>query len=191
VTGKISNGGMNQDGSLFFDQSGNIGFTYTLSQTTSIPTVINGEKVNVSSTRSIGGIGLNSNGDITGNVNLGKVLNFKNDVFLGFDQTGLTSLGGNIGSLGGNAIGASVSLKSGALSFGTFIPIAGVPIPIGLGQGSRGDFAITFPGGSIKLCSLGIGKCESRPDVPTVPKTDADGNVDFSAVQCQHSYKQL
>ena len=224
--------GVNQAGNLYFDRSGNIGFVYTASQTTG------------TTTRSIGSIAFDIKGNVNGTVNLGKALNFKSDVLLGFDKNGLTGLGWNTGysllgsgaselgdlavlargtaaesariaaNLGTEAAARTaatdaataasytsqaaqqqllktlttvtpwIDLKSGAFSLNT-------PV-LSLGQiNGKGDIGFKWPGGSLKLCSIGITKCESRPDVPTVPIADKDGNVDFSAVQCQHSYKQL
>jgi len=232
--------GVNQAGNLYFDRSGNIGFVYTASQTT----IFQGN----ATTRSIGSIAFDIKGNVNGTVNLGKALNFKSDVLLGFDKNGLTGLGWSTGfsllgsnagsyakiaaearlayeaavSQAGSAVGIGsaassaktvadaaatasstaaqaaqqqllktlttvtpwIDLKSGAFSLNT-------PV-LSLGQiNGKGDIGFKWPGGSLKLCSIGITKCESRPDVPTVPIADADGNVDFSAVQCQHSYKQL
>lgn len=164
-------------GSLFFDRNGNMGITLDLRTATSDYGRITTASIMYS-----------KDGGIAGSLDLGKIIGGSNasSFFISVDKSGITGVNIPFGSWAGRPFGIGIG-TNGSLSIGGFIPIAGLPIPVGITQDSSGGFRLAWPGGS-----LGIIKGDPRPQTPPELKTDsATGNYDASCVYYRHSFKKL
>lgn len=174
--GIIGDVNSNTQGSLFFDRNGNMGITLDVrTATTSYGHV------------STASIMYSKDGGVAGTVDLGKIIGGSNSssFFLSFDKNGVSGVNVPIGSWAGKPFGLGVG-GDGSLSFGGFVPIAGLPVPIGIGQDSSGGFRLSWPGGS-----LGIISGDTRPQDPPELKIDQKtGNYDASCVYYRHSFKK-
>ncbi len=178
VRGSVGVFGSDKDksqGVLFFDRDGNLSFTYNYRTADAL-----GKDTTTAS------ISIDKDGNISGTVNVGKVLGFSADVFVGVGKGGITGVNVPIGSWMGNAIGIGIG-KDGSVSLGGFLPVSGIPIPIALGQDEHGNFGISLPFvGTI----LTFGS-EDRPLMPPAPKLDEDSNISLDYIYVgRHSIKK-
>lgn len=162
-------------GSLFLDSSGNIALNMNLRSTATSTTAA----------RDIASISIGTGGDIGGTVNIGKVIGISANAFVSFSKDGITGVAVPIGHLlGGPAF--AISYGKNGLSFGGFIPIAGLPIPVSLGADAHGNVRLTWPGGSLALFGH-----EDRPLTPPAPVIDTATNmIDASCIYYRHSFKK-
>lgn len=163
--------------SLYFDRTGNIGLTYELKT-----------GANANGTRAtIAAVSINKNGEITGTLDVGKAIkgNKGPSIMVGFDKHGLNSVTFSLAKIGGNSFGLTVA-KDGSLSFGGFVPIAGLPVPISVGQDDHGKAVLSWPGGSLRLQ-----KADSRPLDAPAPTVDPDNPNSYlaSPIYYRHSVK--
>lgn len=134
--------------------------------------------------QSLGSIGINTDGQVSGSIDVGRAIGTSN-IFVSFGSGGISGVTANIGSFMGNAVGIGIS-SGGGLSLGTFVPVAGIPIPIGIGQSSDGGFRLVWPGGS-----LGLFGGDSRPQRAPELAKDSEGNIDAGCIYFRHSFKKL
>lgn len=163
-------------GALFFDRNGNMGVTLDIRTAT--------DKFGRISTALIM---YSKDGGIAGSMDMGKMIGGSgaSSFFVSFDKSGLTGVNIPFGSWAGKPFGLGVGID-GSLSLGGFIPIAGIPTPVGIAQDSSGGFRLAWPGGS-----LGIIKGDSRPQNPPELKIDKkNGFYDASVIYFRHSFKK-
>lgn len=153
-------------GNLYFTRTGTIGFTYNYAELDSAGKAIG----------SLGGVSIDSTGSIAGTVNAGKLTGLKTNLFIGFDNTGISSVSVPIGNIAGNAVGFTYS-KDG-IALGSFINL-GVPIPISLAQDRYGGWTLSLPfiGSILKLGQ----NVDESPD-PPAPKLNEDGSIDLNYI---------
>lgn len=134
-----------------------------------------------------GSVFIGKNGDVSGQLDLGKVIG-NTSIMVGFDKKGISSVGIPIGGIGiaGKLAPFSLSIgRDGGLSFGGFVPIAGLPVPIALGQDEHGNITLSWPGGHWNLGS------ENRPINAPVPAMKADDSgYDAGTIWYHHSFKK-
>lgn len=132
----------------------------------------------------LGSVWIGTNGQISGQIDLGKTIGNHSSLFVGFDKSGISSVGVPIGGIAGSPFSLSVG-RDGGLSFGGFIPIAGIPVPIALGQDAHGNITLSWPGGHWSLGS------ESRPINAPAPKIKEDkSGYDGGQIWYHHSFKK-
>ncbi len=153
-------------GNLYFTRTGTIGFTYNYAELDSAGKAIG----------SLGAISIDSTGGIAGTVNAGKLTGLKTNLFIGFDNSGISSVSVPIGNIAGNAVGFTYS-KDG-IALGSFINL-GVPIPISLAQDRYGGWSLSLPfiGSILKLGH----NVDESPD-PPAPKLNEDGSIDLNYI---------
>ncbi len=166
VSGKVDI--LGDQASVFFDRTGRIAVAANIRS--------GGDR--------IGSVSIDSDGNISGSVNVGKFVGI-DGLFVSVGKGGINGVTVPIGSYLGNAIGIGIN-KNGGLSIGGFVPVAGLPIPIGIGQDSSGGFRLTWPGGSIGL----IGGDDRPQRAPELAKDESD-NIDASCIYFRHSFKKL
>ena len=160
-------------GSLGFSSSGVVDFTFEASDITQ--EVVNGETV-TKNNGSFGSLTIDSTGNLAGAVNIGKLAGFS-DVFVGFGQEGITGVRAPV-TIGGTKVG--INYTKNGFSFTGMIGVAGIPLPVSLGQNQYGGWSLNVPflGSILKLGDFG----EASPTPPTLI-TNSDGSVDASYIQ--------
>ncbi|OQA52349.1 MAG: hypothetical protein BWY43_00546 [candidate division WS2 bacterium ADurb.Bin280] len=187
VTGKVGDVGRFKDGSvmgsgaLYLAHDGTV--TYGMSFTDGgLP---------------LGGISINSDGDIAGTVNLAKMVDLPLNI--SFGSGGITGVSFDVGG-GATKIPISIG-KNGQLAFslatfniGSLIPGLNLPgilsnllnVPIlNVAQDAHGNFRLYFLFGSMKLFGH-----ENRPLTPPEIEMDEEGNYKTECIYFRHSFKK-
>ncbi len=161
---------------LYFDRTGNIGLNVDIKGALDKTT---------GSRTSLASITLNKNGTIAGTIDVGKLAKTGLSVMVGFDKKGITGVNIPLTRIAGQAFGLGIS-RNGSLSFGGFIPIMGLPVPITAAQDAHGNVRIMWPGGSIKVWGN-----ENRPLDPPQPTINPETKgLDASVIYFRHSFKK-
>lgn len=179
--GKFKDGDIAGSGALYLAQDGTV--TYGMSFTDGgLP---------------LGGISINSDGDIAGTVNLAKMVDLPLNI--SFGSGGITGVSFD---LGGGATKIPISIgKNGQLAFslatfniGSLIPglnLSGIlssllKMPIlNIAQDAHGNFRLYFLFGSMKLFGH-----ENRPLMPPEIEMDEAGNYKTECIYFRHSFKK-
>lgn len=151
LTDKASKG--SGSGSLVFDSAGNLAFSYSFTTT--------------GSSSPLGTVTIGTGGNIGGTVDVAKAFGGKNPLLVGFDKSGINSVGFNLGNVSGSPIGVGIS-KDGSISFSM---MAG-PVPISLFSNAKGAWVVGVAG--IKI-TLGGG--DNRPINAPKPDVSTEGVI--------------
>lgn len=131
-----------------------------------------------------GSVWIGQDGNVAGQINLGKTIGNNPLAFVGFDKNGISSVGLSIGNIKGSPFSFSIA-RDGSLSFGGFVPVGGLPVPVALGQDAHGNITLSWPGGHWTLGS------ENRPINAPAPKLKADkSGYDGGTIWYHHSFKK-
>lgn len=178
VTGSLKLSGdsiSKQSGTLFFDRNGSLSYTHEFREISKTGGVTE-----------IASVSLDAKGNISGVANVGKLVDLGADVFVSVGKGGISGVNVPIGSALGQAVGFSIG-KDGGISLTSAIPIAGIPLPISLGQDAHGNFAISIPFVGT-LVTFGH---ENRPLWPPEPKMAEDGGLSLDYIYSgRHSLKK-
>lgn len=154
-------------GNLYFTRTGTVGFTYNYAELDKAGRAIG----------SLGAVSIDSTGSLAGTVNAGKLTGLKTNLFIGFDNTGISSVNVPIGNIAGNAIGFTYSRDG--ISLGSFISVSGIPIPVSIGQDKYGGWTVSLPFiGSI----LKFGQNTDESPEPPKPVLTEDGSIDLDYI---------
>lgn len=178
VRGNVSNIIKSADksftGSLGFSSSGVVDFTFEASDIETTRDMSG--NTTTKNNGSFGSLTIDSTGNLAGAVNIGKLAGFS-DVFVGFGKEGITGVKAPV-KIGTTNLG--INYGKNGLSISSFVPIAGIPIPISFGQDAYGGWSLSLPFVGTVL-KLGHNVDES-PD-PPAPKMNEDGSLNMSYIQ--------
>lgn len=183
---------------LYFDRTGNVVLSKNLELGKSTRVVgYNEDGTQKTMTGSLASLSINSEGKISGMVSISNLLNdpkiskalnikskLNTPINLMFSEKGISGISFQVGSISGQPFSMNMS-TDGKISFGGFVPVAGLPIPVSLGQDDSGNFRLAWPGGSAKLTN------ESRPIKAPALAVDSEGSYDGGLIYFRHSYKKL
>lgn len=153
-----------QTAGLYMTSAGTVALTYDISR-------VGGSQ--------LGALSVDNNGVVNGTVNIGKVFGENNlDVFVGFGSDGISSVNVPIGNIGGNALGLTVT-KDGTVSLGSFVMVAGLPVPVNLTTNNTGGTVLNF---FLFKFTFGGANVDEVLDPPSPVFTD-EGAVNLDFVQ--------
>jgi hypothetical protein len=203
LTGKAEIGYANKFGSgIFMNSDAKLVGTYSLHSVNLNNTMLYadsggmlalGQKFALGSTSpgsknsAIGSITIDAKGNISGAIDITKIVGVKMGygVGLAFDKKGLSGVTipfGSIGSLGHlkSGFGIGIDMK-GNLSFSVFIMVGPIPVSITLGMDSNQNLRLSWLGGNINISRLfGWQVKDPRPRTKPNPSTTDSGSMDFS-----------